>query len=65
MTGRLSKEGRDDSSFQFCLGGRVASRDDVKRWEDVGVTRMVFAPWQRSREALEGMRRFADEVGLD
>jgi len=61
----LAEYGRDDSDFQFCLGGRVASRDDVKRWEEIGVTRMVFAPWQRSREAIDGMRRFADEIGLD
>ena len=57
-------EGRDDSTFQFCLGGRVASRDDVKRWEEIGVTRMVFAPWQRSREAIDGMRRFAEAFAL-
>ena len=61
----LAEQGRDDSSFQFCLGGGVTSRDDVQRWEEIGVTRMVFAPWRRSREAIEGMRRFADEIGLD
>jgi alkanesulfonate monooxygenase SsuD/methylene tetrahydromethanopterin reductase-like flavin-dependent oxidoreductase (luciferase family) len=61
----LAEEGRDDTGFQFCLGGRVGSRDDVKRWEEIGVTRMVFAPWKRSRDALDGMRRFADEIGLD
>lgn len=61
----LAENGRDDTNFQFCLGGAVGSRDDVKRWEEIGVTRMVFAPWRRSREAIEGMRRFADEIGLD
>ncbi len=61
----LAEQGRDDSNFQFCLGGRVSSRDDVKRWEEIGVTRMVFAPWQRSREAIDGIRRFADEIGVD
>jgi probable F420-dependent oxidoreductase len=60
----LAEYGRDATNFQFCLGGRVASREDVKRWEEIGVTRMVFAPWQRSREAIDGMRRFADEIGL-
>jgi probable F420-dependent oxidoreductase len=61
----LAEHGRDDANFQFCLGGGVSSRDDVKRWEEIGVTRMVFAPWRRSRDAIEGMRRFADEIGLD
>ena len=29
------------TGFQFCLGGPVDSADDVERWEDVGVTRLV------------------------
>lgn len=60
----LADEGRDDSNFQFCLGGAVTSPDDAKRWEDIGVTRLVFAPWRRSREAVDGLRRFADMMGL-
>lgn len=58
----LADEGRDDAGFQIVLGGEVSSRDDVARWEDVGVTRLIVAPWRRSREAIEGMRRFADLV---
>jgi alkanesulfonate monooxygenase SsuD/methylene tetrahydromethanopterin reductase-like flavin-dependent oxidoreductase (luciferase family) len=61
----LSEYERDDADFQFCLGGRVASLDDVKRWEEIGVTRMVFAPWKRSREAIDGMRRFAEMARLE
>jgi probable F420-dependent oxidoreductase len=60
----LDAHGRDDHGFQICLGARVASVDDASRWEELGVTRMVFAPWQRSKEAVDGMRRFADMVGL-
>jgi len=60
----LDAEGRDPSTFQFCLGGRIASLDDAKRWEELGVTRMVLSPWARSKEAIDGMRRFADLVGL-
>jgi probable F420-dependent oxidoreductase len=62
---RLRKEcGRAGEPFQICLGAPVQSRDDVKRWEDLGVTRLVISPWRRSKEALDGMRRFADLVGL-
>jgi hypothetical protein len=32
----------------------------MKRWEDLGVTRMIVSPWRKSREAVDGMRRFAD-----
>jgi probable F420-dependent oxidoreductase len=51
--------------FEIALAGPVESRADVTRWEDLGVTRMILAPWKRSSEAIEGLRRFADRVGLD
>jgi probable F420-dependent oxidoreductase len=57
--------GRDDAPFQICLGGPVASADDVQRWADLGVTRLVVSPWRRSPEAVDGLRRFADLVGLE
>jgi probable F420-dependent oxidoreductase len=60
----LDEHERDASSFQFCLGGAVTSPDDAKRWEEIGITRLVFAPWRRSREAIDGMRHFADKMGL-
>jgi probable F420-dependent oxidoreductase len=61
----LGEQGRDPAAFQYCLGGPVESRDDVARWEEVGVTRLVISPWRRSREAIDGMRRFAERVGLE
>jgi hypothetical protein len=42
----------------------VTSAGDVARWEELGVTRLVVSPWARSTDAVEGMRRFADVVGL-
>ena len=44
--------------------GPSARRDDVKRWEEIGVTRLVVAPWSRSPEAVDGLERYADLVGL-
>jgi probable F420-dependent oxidoreductase len=58
------EHGRDDAPFQICLGGAVGSMDDVKRWEEVGVTRLVVSPWRRSPEAVDGVRRFSELVGL-
>ncbi len=52
--------GREGEPFEFVIGGAVQSRDDVKRWEDAGITRLVLAPWRRSKEAIDGLRRFAD-----
>jgi hypothetical protein len=40
----------------------VSARDDVARWEDVGVTRLIVSPWGRSPEAVESLHRFADLV---
>jgi len=58
----LAEYGRENVPFQIVLGGPVASVDDVRRWEDAGVTRMIVSPWRRSPEVLEAMQRFADEV---
>ena len=60
----LAAEGRDPATFQFCVGGPVASLDDARRWEEIGVTRLIVSPWERPRDALDGMRRFADTVDL-
>jgi probable F420-dependent oxidoreductase len=60
----LAEQGRDAASFQFCLGGPVDSPDDVTRWQELGVTRLIVAPWARSRDAVDGMRRFANQMGL-
>lgn len=62
LRGALREYGRDDAGFQIVLGGPVATRDDVKRWEDLGVTRMLVSPWKRSPEALDAMHRFAEAV---
>lgn len=60
----LAEAGRDAADFEVCIGGPVESADARSRYEDVGVTRLLVAPWRRSREAIDGMRRFADVVGL-
>lgn len=54
--------GRADVTFEVTVGGPVASPDDVDLWEEAGVDRLIVAPWRRSREAIDGLRRFADEV---
>ncbi len=58
----LAAEGRSLEGFEVTTGGGIQERDDIKRWEDAGVTRLVTRPWRRSREAVEGMRRFAELV---
>jgi probable F420-dependent oxidoreductase len=60
----LAEHGRADEGFQICLGGPVAGADDVARWEELGVTRLIVGPWRRSPDAVESMERFAVTVGL-
>ncbi len=57
----LAEYGRAAVPFQIVLGGPVTSRDDLRRWEDIGVTRMIVSPWRRSPEAVEAMKRFAGD----
>jgi probable F420-dependent oxidoreductase len=51
-----------EPDFQIIVGGSVESKADVDRWADLGVTRLIVSPWRRSREAIDGMRRFADRA---
>jgi alkanesulfonate monooxygenase SsuD/methylene tetrahydromethanopterin reductase-like flavin-dependent oxidoreductase (luciferase family) len=60
----VAEAGRDPERFQVCLGGPVTGRDDVHRWEDLGVTRLIVSPWARSPQAVAGLRDFARLVGL-
>lgn len=59
LTKLRAEAGRADLPFEVTLGGPVATRDDVARWVEAGVHRLIVAPWARSREAIEGMQRFA------
>ena len=57
---RRREAGRETARVEVSLGGRLREPDDVKRWEDAGVDRLVVSPWQRSRECIEGLRRYAE-----
>lgn len=48
------------SPLEITISGDIQSRDDLKRWSEVGVDRMVVSPWRRSSEWREGVLRFAD-----
>lgn len=46
---------------EITLGGGD-DLDDLRRRADLGVGRALVRPWRSSRDAVEGLRRFADEV---
>ncbi|HKE13181.1 MAG TPA: TIGR03619 family F420-dependent LLM class oxidoreductase [Myxococcota bacterium] len=54
--------GRASEPFTVTTGGRVTSSDDLRRWEDAGVHRVIVTPWAHSRDAAESLRRLAPAV---
>lgn len=62
LTSLRAAFGRSHEPFEIIVGATIETRDDVKRWEDAGVTRIISSPWRRSPEAVEGLRRHADLV---
>ncbi len=52
--------GRESEAFERIVGAAVESRDELKRWQDAGVTRVISSPWRRSRDAVAGLRRYAE-----
>ncbi len=52
--------GRTDQ-VEITLGGG-AELDDLRRRADLGIGRALVKPFRSSKDAIEGMRRFADEV---
>jgi alkanesulfonate monooxygenase SsuD/methylene tetrahydromethanopterin reductase-like flavin-dependent oxidoreductase (luciferase family) len=59
LTELAESAGRDEP-VEITIGGDVATADDVARYARVGATRLIVRPWTSSREAVDGMRRFAD-----
>ena len=62
LDGYRRDAGSDDRPFENSVGAGVVSRDDLRRYEDAGVDRLVVAPWSRSPEAIDSLRRLAEEL---
>lgn len=54
--------GRADEPFTITVGGSVKTEAEIAAWESAGVDRLIVAPWRRSPEAIEALRRFAERV---
>ncbi len=54
--------GRAERPFEVIVGGTIHHRDEIPRWEEKGVTRLISSPWNRSSEAVEGVKRYAELV---
>ncbi|MGQ0826280.1 MAG: TIGR03619 family F420-dependent LLM class oxidoreductase [Actinomycetota bacterium] len=64
LRGLLAERGRAVDGFEVVVGGPVESPVDADRWAEAGVTRLIVAPWRRSKEAVAGLRDFAQRMEL-
>jgi probable F420-dependent oxidoreductase len=55
-------EGRDPDQLEIITGTELITRDELQRWEDLGVTRLIVCPWRRGSEAVTGLERFAEAM---
>ncbi|WP_029429579.1 LLM class F420-dependent oxidoreductase [Blastococcus sp. URHD0036] len=60
--GELCTAAGRESPVEVTLNGTPTTPAEVEPYAAAGVTRLIVSPWRRSREAVDGMRRFADEV---
>jgi probable F420-dependent oxidoreductase len=58
---RLRTDAGRPGTVEITLGGG-SDLDDLRRRADLGVGRALVRPWTSSKDALEGIRRFAGEV---
>ncbi len=58
--GELAAAAGRTTPVEITVTGDVSDEADVERYVAAGVTRVIVAPWRNSREALDGLRRFAD-----
>jgi len=55
-----SEAGHEDEPFEVTLSVAPDTDPEVARFAEAGVDRLVVSPWRRSRDAIDGLRRFAD-----
>ena len=60
--GSLRREfGTDGQAFRFITGANVTRREELTQFEDAGVTDLIVRPFAGARDAVDGVRRFADQ----
>jgi probable F420-dependent oxidoreductase len=58
----LESEGRDPASVSVSVVGSAQSPDDLARWAELGVDRLIVTPWGKGEDRLTGMERFATDI---
>jgi hypothetical protein len=50
---------RRDRGLEITFANHQGPDVDVQAWRNLGVDRLIVAPWTRSDDAIAGMRAFA------
>ena len=59
---RIRELAHDRSTrIEVTLPGPAGGGEEIERYAEAGVTRLIVSPWTRSSEALDGIRGFAGE----
>jgi hypothetical protein len=54
------REEREHEPFEITIGAAIRAKGEAARFASLGVHRLVLTPWNRSREAVDGLRRAAE-----
>jgi probable F420-dependent oxidoreductase len=57
IASRLRRDG-----FTITVGADVRTREDAARLAEVGVDRLIVAPWRKSPDAIQGLRDFSSNL---
>ncbi|HVU71637.1 MAG TPA: LLM class F420-dependent oxidoreductase, partial [Mycobacteriales bacterium] len=56
--------GRDPDAITLTVGGVASTEDDVKAYAAAGISRIIVSPWRGSKNAIDGLQRYAKERGI-
>lgn len=59
---RLRQAAERPGRSEITLGAGGSGLDELRRFADAGVDRVLVRPWHSSKDALESLRRYAGEV---
>jgi len=53
--------GGRSAALQLTVAAEPGTEDAVDQWRELAIDRLIVAPWRRSRDAIAGLRRFAEQ----
>jgi hypothetical protein len=59
---KLREQAGRDTHIELTMGLPVGTPEDLDRYGEEGVTRVLVRPWKSTKDALESIERFATAV---